>query len=278
MKILVTGATGKTASLVIDQLRAKGADVRALVRDPNKAPKDVELAVGHFDDKPSLAKAVEGVDTVFLVTPPHPEAAKWAKNLLDVAKTQRIVRLSALKASLNGPTANTRSHGEVDQAIVENGNPYTILRPNYFMQNRFGAAPQIMGEGKLYYAWADAKVGAIDVRDIADCAAAAILDRKWDYGIYELTGAAPVSGKDIAATVAKHIGKDVQYVSITPEAVFEALKGWGDWGAGVMRDYSRAYASGWGDYSTTFVQQLTGHAPRDFDTFTREVFAPAAKR
>src|SRR4051812_50003882 len=74
-KFLITGATGKTAELVIAQLRAKGADVRALVRDVTKAAalkkKGVELAQGDFDQPETLARALEGVTSVFLVTPPH---------------------------------------------------------------------------------------------------------------------------------------------------------------------------------------------------------------
>lgn len=37
MTILVTGATGTVGRHVVEQLSKRGADVRALVRDPSKA-------------------------------------------------------------------------------------------------------------------------------------------------------------------------------------------------------------------------------------------------
>ena len=55
-------------------------------------------------------------------------------------------------------------------------------------------------------------------------------------------------------------------------------KGWGDWMAGIMSDYSAAYAKGWADFTTTFVEKITGHPARSVAQFAREVFAPALER
>ncbi len=48
MTILVTGATGSVGAQLVEQLVGRGAQVRALVRDPGKArlPVGVELAKG----------------------------------------------------------------------------------------------------------------------------------------------------------------------------------------------------------------------------------------
>lgn len=78
----------------------------------------------------------------------------------------------------------------------------------------------------------------------------------------------------------KALGREVKYVPVTPEQVRESILklGWGDWAAGIMADYSAAYAKGWGDYTTTFVEKIAGHAARSYATFLREVFVPATKR
>lgn len=63
MTILVTGATGKVGSRLATRLAARGHHVRALVRDPSRAPA-VELVRGDLLDPASLADAVRGVATI----------------------------------------------------------------------------------------------------------------------------------------------------------------------------------------------------------------------
>ena len=56
--ILVTGATGAVGSALVPLLRARGADVVALVRDPSRAESilgdGVQFKVGDFADRSSL--------------------------------------------------------------------------------------------------------------------------------------------------------------------------------------------------------------------------------
>jgi uncharacterized protein YbjT (DUF2867 family) len=286
--ILVTGATGTTATIVATQLRQRGAAVRALVRDPKKAEplaaKGVELALGDFETPASLEAALDGITSVFLVTPPHPDASGMVDRFIAVASKSplhpRIVRLSAIKGSDHGPTDNTRTHGRADRAIQDSGLPYVILRPNYFMQNLFGSVESILGQGTMFQGTSDGRLGFIDVRDIADVATAALLDPQWDRGIYELTGPEAISYGDVAKLLSEALGREVKYVPVTPEQVRESIikRGWGEWAAGIMADYSAAYAKGWGDFTTTFVEKIAGHPARSYETFLREVFLPATKR
>ena len=63
MTILVTGATGTVGRQVIRQLARRGADIRALVRDPAKAdlPAGVAVATGDFLDVDAMRAALSGV-------------------------------------------------------------------------------------------------------------------------------------------------------------------------------------------------------------------------
>jgi NAD(P)H dehydrogenase (quinone) len=285
---LITGATGKTSELVSAALRHQGATVRALVRDVTKAAalseRGVQISHGDFDKPDTLARALDGVTSVSLVTPPNPGDAGMVARFLDVAvkspTAPRIVRLSAIMATEGGPTDSTRNHGGADRAILESGLAYAILRPNYFMQNLFGSAESILTGGKLVHSMGDGRIGFIDVRDIADVAAAVLLDRGWDHGIYDLTGPASVSFHDVARDLGDALGREVTCAPITPEQARESAlqKGWGEWGAGLIAGYATAYAKGWGDFTTSFVQKITGHEARSVGQFAREVFTPALNR
>ncbi len=192
----------------------------------------------------------------------------------------RVVRLSAIKGSDQGPTDNTRTHGRADRAIQDSGLPYLILRPNYFMQNLFGSAESILSQGMMFQGTGDGRLGFIDVRDIADVATAVLLDSQWDRGIYELTGPESLSYGDVAKLLGEALGRSVTYVPVSPEQVRDTILklGWGDWAAGIMADYSAAYARGFGDFTTTFVEKLSGHPARSYAAFLREVFVPATTR
>jgi dihydroflavonol-4-reductase len=69
MKVLVTGATGKVGHAVARGLAERGDEVRALVRDIQRAahvlPAGVEPVRGDVTDHGSLAAAVEGCELVF---------------------------------------------------------------------------------------------------------------------------------------------------------------------------------------------------------------------
>jgi hypothetical protein len=84
----------------------------------------------------------------------------------------------------------------------------------------------------------------------------------------------------VAQVFTTALGRPVKYIPIPSEGVAEAIRkmGWGEWAAGVMRDYSAAYGSGWGDFVTEDVRRLTGHPARSIEQFAREVLAPALSK
>ena len=70
--------------------------------------------------------------------------------------------------------------------------------------------------------------------------------------------------------------KPVTYVPISIEAVGEAIRnaGWGEWGANVMMDYSKAYAEGWGEFTNDDVEIITRKNPAVSNNFTMK-FLPS---
>jgi len=285
--ILVTGATGNISSLVIPQLLASGAKVRALVHNTGKAKglsdKGAEVIIGDLENPASLQKAFDGVSAVFLLTPFGEKADALARNAIAAAKkagNPYIVRLSVIKAGPDAPTANTRSHGQTEKDLKESGLPVAYLRPHYFMQNIFGSLQTIGSEGIIYQGMGDGKLAMIDVRDIADSAAKVLLDRSHAGKTYSLTGPASITWHTVAKAFTAVLGRPVKYIPIPSEAVADNIRkiGWGEWAAAVMRDYSAAYGSGWGDFVTEDVQNLTGHPARSIEQFAREVLAPALSR
>jgi uncharacterized protein YbjT (DUF2867 family) len=282
--ILVTGATGNIAGLVIPQLLENGDRVRALVRDPAKA-KDlldnrVELFEGDFSNTEALDKAAVGVDAVLAITPPNPDAVQQGKNILGAAKKSGdpfYLRISALKAGPDAPQENGRLHIQSDQDLINSGLSYTILRPHYFMQNLFMSVDTIKNGGNMYLGMGEGKLGMIDVRDIADCVVHILIHGGQENKILTPTGPEPISFGQVAELISKKLGRDVNYIKISPDDVRKAIidMGWGEWGGDVMAGYSKAYSEGWGDFITDDVKLITGKEPRSFENFYDEVLGYA---
>jgi uncharacterized protein YbjT (DUF2867 family) len=285
-RVLVTGATGRIGGQLVPRLAGyHDLAVRALVRNAKKAaPLEIcgaELALGRLEDAQSLRTALEGIDTVVLITPASPDAADQAGSVLAAAKAagvRKIVRISVFKAAVDGPTAITRLHGRTDTDIQASGLTYTILRPPFFMQNLFFMAPDSLArEGRLYFGIGYGKLGMIDLRDIVDCAEACVISDAYDDQVFTLTGPESIGFHHIATRLNDILARPVQYIPVPPEAVERSIRamGMGDWYAQVMRDLCRAYSENWGDLITDSVARITGRAPRSFDVFAREVMLPA---
>lgn len=279
-KVLVTGATGNIGSIIVPQLLEEGVEVHALVRNEEKAKalaeKGVKIFIGDFGSQEMLVQAAQNVDAILAITPPGPEAVEQGEELIQAAFSSgspHYVRISAIGAAADAPTENGRLHFESDNRLIKSGLTYTILRPHFFMQNLFLAVDTIKADGNMYWGMGDGKLGMIDVRDIADCAVEILVNGGHKNKTYNPTGASSISFHETAKIISSGIDKTVTYVPIPVEAVRDAIlkAGWGEWGAQVMMDYSKAYSEGWGDFVNDDVETITGNKSRSFQQFFNEV-------
>ena len=282
-KVLVTGATGQTASYVIPQLVRKGLMVRAFVHDVSKAEKlrnlGVEIVEGEFMQEERLINAARGMDVILSINPNNAVSASDAAVITKAAKmcqVPHLVRLSAIKAALDAPTQNGKNHFLTDSDIIASGVPYTILRPNFFMQNLLYSVSTIKEHGKIYWGMGQGKLSMIDVRDIADCCVSIIVNGGHHNMIYNPNGPESISFSEIANIMSERLNRTITYVPVSIEDVGESLRAMGsdEWGARLMMDYSRAYSQGWGDISNNDVEIITGRKARSFRQFFDEVMAP----
>ena len=97
--ILVTGATGTVGSSLIPLLRGRGVDVRALVRDPDRAQRisaaGAQIVHGDFRNPASLRAAFDGVDAVFLAYGNVPEQVEYECAVIDETESRAREGLSS---------------------------------------------------------------------------------------------------------------------------------------------------------------------------------------
>ena len=266
--LLITGASGTIGRELVQALRARSADFAVMSRKPTPG-----AVPGDFSDPASLAQAFAGVQTLFLLFPLSPDSFELARNAVDAAKAagvQHIVRSSGAGAQAGSPVAIADLQGRIDALIEASGIPYTLLRPNGFMQNWVNFYAAQLKAGAYAAPHGTAGISVVDVRDIAEAAAAVLLDPAAHAGqAYTLTGGEALSTGEQVAAIARAAGREIRYDDI-PEAEAEAqLRAWGlpDVMVGYFMSLNHVYKQGWAAGVSPDVERLTGHAPRRFADF-----------
>jgi len=285
--ILILGATGKTGSQLIRPLKSKGHLVRALVRDVNKGAdlkkEGADIFVGDMLNLESLKDAFTGTTVVYVCTPVTPRALEMAEVIFKAAERfgrPHLVRLSVIGASINGPNENSRMHFQADDMLQRSGLNYTILKPNFFMDNLFLCLNSIALESKIEWPAGDVAVGMIDARDISESAIGVINNPSAHLGrTYVLSGPATVNFPSVCKTLSSQLGRETKYVKISPEAwntMLVTKHGLDDFTAKNMALYTSTYNQM--SVTTDDVKMLTGHIPRSLGDFCAEKLVPAIRQ
>jgi nucleoside-diphosphate-sugar epimerase len=138
MKVLLTGATGFTGGHLAKHLRARGDDVRVLVRHPDRAGHlsalGAALAKGDLTDPSSLVAAASGVDVIYNIaalyrTAGLPAGQYRAVNALGVRAVIAAARASGVRRVVHCSTVGV--HGDVEHPPADEDAP---LRPGDIYQ------------------------------------------------------------------------------------------------------------------------------------------------
>lgn len=278
--ILVTGATGTTGREVLEELRRLGAKgVRALVRDPARAgfirEAGFETVAGDFERPETLHAALEGVERALLLTPPTPDTVSHHHDFIDAAASagvRHVVKLSAFGADADAPEGFGRWHGQSEHLLKTSGLKWTILRPNFFMQNLLGQARQVAATGSIYQPVGDARASFIDARDIAAVAARTLTEDGHEEQTYTLTGPEALSYHDVAAKLSEATGRSIVYAPVSPEQ-FRALAlgaGLPEWLVSALERLNELFVSGRAAEVTDAVRRVGRKEPNTFDRFARD--------
>ncbi len=279
--ILVTGASGNLGKALVAALKSKGMGVRAASRNPGKLVPDAGVEPVAFDyaNRATHGPALEGVEGLVLIAPPlDSEAPAKLNPVIDTARSKGI-RHIVLVTALGVDAVEQAPLRIVERHLMVSGVPYTILRPNFFMESfSTGFLAPMVKQGGIYLAAADGKTSFISVVDIADAAAAA-----FDLGLvskeYNVTGPEALNHTSVAATISKVSGRAVVYQAIPEEAMLKGLRDTG-MPEGAVQYVGVLYSAVRAGYTaavTKDVQTVTGRAPTRFEDFARRSAAAWAK-
>lgn len=216
--ILVTGAAGKSGAAIVKALSDRGRVVRALVR--REAQRAVvqeagaaESVVADMTSAREVREAMEGVRGIYLIAPNmHPGEEAIGRHVIDAARGAGVSHL--VYHSVLHPQTEAMAHHwqklRVEEAIFASGLAYTILQPAIYMQNMLAGWERIRNEGVYSIPYpAATRLSMVDMRDVAQVAAAVIGEPRHYAAIYELSGTKPLAQSEVAAVLEQGLQRSV---------------------------------------------------------------------
>ncbi|WP_455356845.1 NmrA family NAD(P)-binding protein [Streptomyces sp. SYSU K217416] len=260
MTILVTGATGTVGRQVVEQLIARGANVRALTRDPAKAdfPAGVEVVRGDLTDPESLVPALKGVTGLHLITFGGAAFAplEGGERIVELAAEAGVRRVTVLHGG--GPSP-------LEDAVRAGEPAWTVLMPVEFMSNALEWAEGIRTTGEVREPFIGRLSAMVHEADIGAVAAVALTEDGHDGRTYVITGPEVLTLRDKVDALAAASGREIGLVELSED---EAKQQWQ--AAGLPQETIDFLVLVYGNTPpegrtvTGVVEQVTGRPARTF--------------
>ena len=289
--ILVTGATGMFGGGITRELAGRGVPVRAMTSNPSNAEKlelpGVDPVVADMDRPETLAPALDGVDTVFLVSPMDASVRVREGNVLEAAQRAgvgRIVKLYGAVTHHGDPLGSL--HDASVEAIRQSGLEWALLSPTSVLETSlFSMIPWIEAVGGIVASAGEGKVAHVAADDVARAGAVVLADRRENGRNYVITGPELLSFGELCELLSGATGRSIPYMDVPDEElarllVEEAGMTPEEAEIGVVCHF-RAWRNGDAQVRTDTYEELTGHkatAAREWIEAHQEVFAQARDR
>lgn len=217
--IVVTGATGNVGRPLTQTLANAGQQVTAVSRHAMAVPDGVRHVVADLAEPTTLEPALAGAKALFLLLSGdlHATGANPA-DIIGQAKANGIRRVVLLSSQgvATRPLDPTRiAIRAVEDVLRESGLDWAILRPGGFASNALWWAESVRAQRVVAAPFGDIGVPIIDPTDIAEVAAACLLDDRHPGSVYELTGPKTITPRQQAQAIATALGSPVRFHDLT---------------------------------------------------------------
>lgn len=236
MKILVTGATGKLGSKVVETLlkTVPASQVAVSVRQPEKAEglraRGVDVRYGDFDRPETLTATFEGIDRLLIISADGDNETRIRQHTTAVVAAEKaqvgFIAYTSLGNARESLMFLAPPHRATEEAILKTGIPYSFLRNNWYLENETESIRAVMAGAPWITSAGSGKVGWATRQDYAEAAAAVLVGNGHENPIYELSGK-PLTQEEFASAVGMALGKEVSVQQVDDAAYTDIMKGAG---------------------------------------------------
>lgn len=236
MKMLVTGATGKLGTKVVESL-LKTVPVNQLavsVRNPEKAEglraRGVEVRKGDFDHPETLDTAFAGIDRLLIISADGDNETRIRQHTNAVSAAERAgVKFIAYTSIVNAQKSKNflaPTHKVTEEAILKTGIPYSFLRNNWYLENESSGIQGVLAGAPWVTSAGTGKVGWALQQDYAEAAAVVLSGDGHENTIYELSGKL-ITQEELVSAIAVVLGKEVPIQQVDDPTYADIMKGAG---------------------------------------------------
>ena len=282
---LVMGITGKVGGATAQHLLARGRQVRALVRNRDKASswanRGVELVDGDWNDSAAIERALEGVEGAFVMLPavwaPSPgykEAKGVIANYVEAltkAAAPRVVALSSMGANRTCGLGMITALSLLEQGFRELISPVAFVRAGGFFENfLYGLQAAQGGTLPVTYNPTNRKSTMVATNDIGAEVATLLTGPAWSRRrVVEL--GSMISPDEVAEQLGEVLNLDVKAIAVPRAGWAEAFEQFGvpKGRTGPAEEMFEAVNAGWMDLGADDTEHVAGM------TSARDVFEAA---
>jgi uncharacterized protein YbjT (DUF2867 family) len=247
---VVLGASGNTGKVVAETLLSQKKNVRVVVRDAAKrqAWKDAgaEVSIADVEDSAALERAFSGAEGAYVLLPPNfgstqvrvdnNRRASTIAAAIEAAGVPHVVLLSSIGAQQPHGTGPVLGLRDAEATFTRGRAAATFVRAAYFMEN-WSSALFAVAQGVLpTFLHADKPIPSVATRDVGIAAARLLAEGGSDKRVIELAGPREYSPRDVAAALARVVGKPIALQEAPDEAMAPALTG-----AGMNDEWARLF-------------------------------------
>jgi NAD(P)H dehydrogenase (quinone) len=226
MKLGITGAGGQMGTAAVRHTleRVPASSIVAITRNPENLAqfsKDgVEVRAGDFNQPTGLAAALQGIDRLLIIPTAdlHPglriRQQSGAIEAAAAAGVRHIIYISTVSARPDPTNELFASHFATEQALIQSGASWTILRMSIYMDTLLDPAQRALVSGS--YAAVPGAPAAYVLRNDIAATSAGILATPGHEGItYHATGPVSVKQEEIAEAISEAGRKKIAFSAMT---------------------------------------------------------------
>lgn len=221
-KIMITGALGNVGGYVAKYAIANGDEVRCA--DINldaldaKYGKTADKVLFDFTNPSTFTSALQGVDRVFIMRPPHLGKPEDLKPFVEALAQHGGIRLVSFLSLIGVENNPVPPHHKIEKYIERAGLPYCHIRPSFFMQNISGVhAFEIKHFGRIIVPVKNALTSFIDAEDVGELTAKVLSEpEKHQNRGYSITGAKAIDYWQATKILSEELGRTITYANPKP--------------------------------------------------------------
>ncbi|MDJ0362471.1 NAD(P)H-binding protein [Rhodococcus sp. H29-C3] len=275
MSVLVTGASGKVGTQIVDILHSRNVRTVAASRQPDQLalPEGVESTrIDLSEDASSYDGVFDGIDSAFVF--PNFSGLEGFLEAARRSSVRRLILLSSAAVLAQSSDTNpiAQMHRKLESEVEDSGIDFAIIRPDGFATNALRWSDPIQRSGRASIAYAQATSVPVHPHDVAAVAVSLLLDTNV-CDAFRVTGPHALTQRDQIDTISRIVGTPIEVEDLVDDDARRQVEAeYGTSVPGLVDSILNGLRSTIDNPPTasTDVETLTGTAPISFADWVHE--------